>query len=471
MSGLMRDVAMAFAFGTNPSVAAFLLSYRLAHLLRRVLGEGCLQQAFIPIFEKIRTESGEDSAYAFYELVQKRLLQGLIPLIALSSFVLWGWRSDEVPFLTLLMLPSLLFITLFGLNASILQANRSFFLPACAPVVFNFLWTGGALSFQFWPAEQAMPFMALILNVGCLFQWALTLPFMEKRKGEKTPSPLPFSTLLSRVGLGLLGVSATQINNAIDPIFARFSDASGPAYLWYAIRVEQFPLSLFSIALSSALLPPLARAVARNNLSLSSHFFETALRRATGLLLPMTGYMLLVSTSLIALLFGWGEFGTTSINKTAYCLSAYALALVPSTWVLILANLHFAFGNFKKTAKASLVTLLANMILNPLFLFGFGMGVEGVAFATALATTVNALMLMRALPFSLPPAIPLLRVGSATLLAYLATQLIPLNSGSILFHIFGTGLVFVSFLALFGRLLQAEDLLFWKNAPEPLLKK
>ena len=202
------------------------------------------QQAFIPIFEKLRGEEGEASALGFYRLVQKRLLQGLIPLILISSGVLWGFRELEVPFLILLMLPSLIFISLFGLNASLLQANRTFLLPAAAPVLFNLLWTAGALVFpllfQGTPAQEAMPFMALVINGGCFAQWLLTLPFIERGKGT-FHSTLPFSSLLSRVGLGLVGISATQINNAIDPFFAFYVDASGPAYLWYAIRIEQFP--------------------------------------------------------------------------------------------------------------------------------------------------------------------------------------------------------------------------------------
>lgn len=456
---------MAFAFGTNPSVAAFLLSYRLAHLLRRVLGEGCLQQAFIPIFEKLRGEEGEEAALGFYRLVEKRMLQVVIPLIALSTGILWNF-SGSVPFLTLLMLPSLLFIALFGLNASLLQANRTFFLPAVAPVLFNVLWIAGALSFQFMPAEQAMPFMALTLNVGSLAQWLLTLPFVNRGK-TNDHSPLPFSTLLSRVGLGLIGVSATQINNAIDPFFAFYADASGPAYLWFAIRIEQFPLSLFSIALSSALLPPLARAVVRGDMVLSAHFFETALRRATGLLLPMTAFILLSSTALISLLFGWGEFGSVSIEKTALCLLGYACALVPSTWVLILASVHFAFGNFKKTAIASVITLGANVVLNSLFVFAFGMGAESVAFATALAAACNATILISSLPFRLPPLVPLLKVTAASGCAFVATKLVPIAASNSIIFLAETGLVYSGCLALFGLIFQAQDLLFWKNPQEP----
>ena len=81
------------------------------------------------------------------------------------------------------------------------------------------------------------------------------------------------------MGLGVVGVGAVQINNAIDPLFARFADLSGPAWLWFAIRIEQFPLAVFAIALSSALLPPLARAVRNQEKGQFHTFLEHALRK------------------------------------------------------------------------------------------------------------------------------------------------------------------------------------------------
>ena len=41
----------------------------------------------------------------------------------------------------------------------------------------------------------------------------------------------------------------------MDSIFATYASLEGPAYLWYAIRIQQLPIALFGIALASALLP------------------------------------------------------------------------------------------------------------------------------------------------------------------------------------------------------------------------
>ena len=57
MTGMLRDVSMAYVFGTQSAVAALLVAFRFAHLLRRLLGEGAMQTAFIPYFEGLRKES------------------------------------------------------------------------------------------------------------------------------------------------------------------------------------------------------------------------------------------------------------------------------------------------------------------------------------------------------------------------------------------------------------------------------
>ena len=54
LSGLFRDIAMAFCFGVTPELAAFMVAYRLANLLRRLFGEGNLQPLFLSTNLKLK---------------------------------------------------------------------------------------------------------------------------------------------------------------------------------------------------------------------------------------------------------------------------------------------------------------------------------------------------------------------------------------------------------------------------------
>src|SRR5262249_10229072 len=98
VSGLLRDVAMAFVFGTQDAVAAFLVAFRFSHLLRRLLGEGALQTAFVPQFEKLRKDSPERAGKFFCDLsIGLSLLLTVIVIISmlgLGSVLWWGDVSE-----------------------------------------------------------------------------------------------------------------------------------------------------------------------------------------------------------------------------------------------------------------------------------------------------------------------------------------------------------------------------------------
>src|SRR6476469_3522512 len=91
-TGLFRDISMAYAFGTQEAVAAFLVAFRFAHLLRRLFGEGALQSAFIPQFEDLRLKQPE-RANAFFCDLTGVLTVGLSALILLCMAVLYGFLT------------------------------------------------------------------------------------------------------------------------------------------------------------------------------------------------------------------------------------------------------------------------------------------------------------------------------------------------------------------------------------------
>src|SRR5438270_9865261 len=61
--GFVRDMVVARAFGAGPVTDAFLVAFRIPNLLRRLLGEGALSTAVIPVFTETLTQGGP-SAFA-----------------------------------------------------------------------------------------------------------------------------------------------------------------------------------------------------------------------------------------------------------------------------------------------------------------------------------------------------------------------------------------------------------------------
>ncbi|MBA3238345.1 MAG: murein biosynthesis integral membrane protein MurJ [Parachlamydiaceae bacterium] len=418
ISGMLRDIVMAFSFGTGASVAAFFVAFRFAHLLRRLFGEGALQVTFVPQFESLRNQESSSlrggvlfiDLYVALTLILVLIISAAIGICGLLLNGYGGIKSPlalEVIYLCMLMLPSLLFISLTSLNAALLQCERNYFLPSVASVAFNAVWICGALVLHFGAADDAMPKLAVCIILACFCQWLVTVPkvFSILRSyglweafRRSTFSINLFSDDLRKLGipflLGIVGIGAAQINSGCDALFASYADSSGPAYLWYAIRLQQLPLALFGIALSGALLPPLARAIKGGEASRSFLLLKTAIMSSVLLILPMTGLLFLLGQRSIALLYGYGDFGASSILGTTTCLWGYALGLLPMTLILVIAPIFYAKGEYRATTEGSVISMVLNLFFNGLFVIGFGWGASSVAVATSISSFMNVIYLI-----------------------------------------------------------------------------
>ena len=56
ITGLVRDVMIARAFGASALTDAFWVAFRIPNLLRRLFAEGAFAQAFVPILGQARNE-------------------------------------------------------------------------------------------------------------------------------------------------------------------------------------------------------------------------------------------------------------------------------------------------------------------------------------------------------------------------------------------------------------------------------
>lgn len=399
ISGAARDIAMAFAFGTKETVAAFFVAFRLAHLLRRVFGEGALQAAFIPKFEKMRQQSPEKAAFFFTSLYLVLLLL-LMFIVTTGGGILHYFTpgmdegNREIASLTITMMPSLVFICLCGLNCGLLQCEKKYFLPSVAPVLFNAVWISGAILIWYMKPENPMHWLAITIVGASIAQWLATVPkTWQILKGWGLPKPSFFNpdirTIAKPLMLGILGVAAVQINSALDPLFARVADGEGPAFLWYAIRIQQAPLALFGIALSSALLPPLSRALEKGEHKKYHDFLKYCLSRTLLLMIPCTLLLIFLGRWGITLVFGHGNFSEASIAGTTLCLSGYAIGLVPMALTLIYAPAFYAKGNYFIPSMASTISVFVNILFNSLFILYLGFGPASVAVATSLSAWAN----------------------------------------------------------------------------------
>lgn len=411
LSGMCRDITLAFFFGTTAEIALFMMAYRLANLMRRMLAESPLSSSFVPSFESKKNISSEESSRFFRDLFFSLALV-VIGVTALLMGGMWIFSqlffssasTIEMISLTQVMFPSLLFICLYGLCSTFLQCERQFFLPAVAPVAFNMIWVIMACFAAKFELSKAMRVLSYGVVLAFFMQWIVLMPQVFKSllkslslvelckvkvfNRSLRPIVKPFL-------LGILGVGATQINIALDSVFAQFSSLEGPAFLWYAIRIEQVPIALFGVAISTAILPALTRTIQVKDKLGTLLLLEQGFRQTFSLMtFSMFGIFALGYLAITAL-FGRGGFHYHSVWETTKCLWAYSLGLIPHGLVLLLVSSYYAQKDFKTPMKGAIISVVFNSILNAVMVFVLHFGAASIALGTSLTSLFNYLYLKK----------------------------------------------------------------------------
>jgi putative peptidoglycan lipid II flippase len=315
-------------------------------------------------------------------------------------------QTQDIGRLTMIMTPGLIFICLFGLFSAILQCEGRFFLVGFSPVTFNLVWIGAAFCCKDYLPDRAATLLALSIVLALAVQWLVMLPavfrsFVPLLSWKEWLRPAFFSkeirALIAPFLFSLLGVSAVQINSAIDSLFAYTAEAQGPAYLWFAIRIQQFPLALFAIAFSSPLLPLLSQKIVSQDEEGFRYQLQFALKKCSLFLFPATGCLFALGLSGIHLLYGRGHFDFSSVCATAICLWNYSLGLLPAAFVILLSSAFYAKKDFKTPMRASLWSMLLHLILNTLLILFLHRNSSSVALATSLSSLFNCFYLIRQL--------------------------------------------------------------------------
>jgi putative peptidoglycan lipid II flippase len=411
VSGLIRDMSMACFFGTSASIAAFFVALRFAILLRRILGEGALLNGFVPYFESHR-KADPKQAVLFFRDVFFSISVFLIVLVVFVEILLYylmgqvSVENKQILYLVMLILPGLPFICLFGVCSGLLHCEKYFFLTGVAPVAYNVIWIAAVWLFRHELPDNAAVRLSIAISIAFFFQWLITFPrtlgFTRQFASWKELLTIRlFSAdvraMFASLSLGVIGVAASQINSAIDTVFSRYACLEGPAYLNYALHLQQLPFALFGIGVSSALLPPLSRAFASDDTKQAHHFLEFAISHTLLIILPCTLAIFALGGVSVNLIYGRGDFSILAAIQTTYCLWGYGLGLTPMVMTLLLAPAFYAKKDYRTPMRTSLISIGVNLCLNALLVCVLGFGPASLAFSTSFTALLNAYLLYRSL--------------------------------------------------------------------------
>ena len=188
----------------------------------------------------------------------------------------------------------------------------------------------------------------------------------------------------------------------LDTMIASFLITGSVSWLYFADRLMEFPLGVFSIALATVILPSLSRHHAAESMEHFTGTLDWALRLVIVLVSPAAVAMLVFAGPLTATTFGYGEFKAHDVQMASYALMAYSWGLLGFSLVKVLAPGYFARQDTKTPVRIGLIALGVNMALNiavvlPAKYFGFPYPHILIATSTCMSAALNTTLLWRGL--------------------------------------------------------------------------
>jgi putative peptidoglycan lipid II flippase len=412
--GYARDMVMAYFFGAGLAADAFIAAFRIPNLLRRLFGEGSLSIAFVPVFSATLTRKGRQEAFALAGAAM-----GLLSLVVVAVAVLGVLASpliirlvapgfvDEpaklalTVLLTRIMFPYICFVALVALCMGILNVLGHFAAPALAPVFLNLAMIASIFVAARISPDPTVRIIGLSVGVliGGLLQLLLQVPPLVKKGLRFWRELRLFHPDLKQVGRLMLptifGAAVYQINILVGTLLASLLPEGSVSYLYYADRLVQFPLGIFAIALSTAVLPSLSRQAAEENLDGLIDTFRHALRLVIFITVPAMVGLILLREPIVTLLFQRGDFDPATTRLTAVALLYYGLGLWAFAAVRILVSTFYALQDTRTPVVTATIAIAANIILGIVLMRPLAHG--GLALATSLASMLNLILLVAAL--------------------------------------------------------------------------
>jgi putative peptidoglycan lipid II flippase len=471
--GLAREVIAANYFGAGAVWSAFQYAFTIPNLFRKLLGEGALSAAFIPLYARTVKTTDRQSSNEFASASVSLLISILIAITILGELILAaillvpGMRDSTqlAVKLTIVMLPYVVFVCGAAFLSGILQVHRRFTMAAATSIVSNLFMIVALVlvATQFdlkTPTGQshAVWWIAVAVILSGAAQVAMLVPSL-KAAGFRFHFVTHFWTpaikqmLIMSVPVAL-GAGVLQLGVVLDKQIALMlaqgdgkthlhllgltlrlpMEAGALARLNWAQFLYQFPLGVFAIALATAIFPQIADDAIEIDRDRFRGIVRQGIEASLFIGLPASVGMILVSLPAVRFMFERGQFTAHDSLLTARSAAIYSSAIWAFSIQQILNRAYYALHDMKTPLIWAAINLAINLVVE-LPLCWTRLGESGMAVGTLVSFAVQSvamlIMLDRRLEGlqlsrSLQPVLKMFAATAVMLIVCLGVQHLPL---------------------------------------------
>jgi putative peptidoglycan lipid II flippase len=450
--GLVRQVAIAAAFGDGPAYDAYNYAYVVPGFLLILLGgiNGPFHSAIVSVLAKRdKREAGP--------LVET--ITTLITLILMGVSVALFLAADPLIRLTApglneithklavqqlqIMAPMALLAGLIGIGFGTLSSADMYWLPSISPLLSSvtvILGIGGlwlTLGKNLLLPENAMMGGAVLAGttlVGAVLQWLIQIP-PQWKAGLGTLRPRfnfrrdGVAEVMKVLGPATFSSGTLQINVWVDLFFIS-SIAGAASGMGYANLLVQTPLGILSSMILVPMLPAFAKLAAPENWPQLKGRIRQGLMLTAVSMLPLGALMISLAQPIVQLVYQRGAFATSAAAMTTGLLMSYSFGMFVYLARDLMVRVFYGLGDGDTPFKISIINILLNALFDWFFAKVLGWDAPGIVLSTVAVNLISLVVFLLILDRRLN-GLPLMRwawpvmgLTGASILAGIAAYLV-----------------------------------------------
>jgi len=415
--GLVRQQAIAAAFGVGVAVDAYNYAYVIPGFLLILLGgiNGPFHSAIVSVLAK----RDKSEAAPLVETITT-LVGGILVVVSLCLFVFAGTFIDVVapglsqtqPGIEIraiaiqqlqIMAPIAAFAGLIGIGFGTLNAADMYWLPSVSPLLSSItvILGLGVLAFKLGTQINAPEYALIGGQVlawgtlsGAILQWLvqqtaqwraglgkLRLRFDWQRPGVKD--------VLRVMGPATLSSGMLQINLYTDLFFASYIPQAAAAMNYSGLLI-QTPLGIISNVILVPLLPVFSRLADPNDWPELKERIRQGLLLSAITMLPLSALMVTLAVPIVRVVYERYAFNQQASQLVASVLIASSLGMFVYLGRDVLVRVFYALGDGETPFRVSIVNIVINaaldfVLVKPLGAPGLVLATVGVNFTSTIA--------------------------------------------------------------------------------------
>lgn len=395
VAGFLIPFIIAAWFGVTEDTDVFFFAYGIALFVTAVFAP-VLETVIVPFISSLTARNEESAQFTFSLMISAGAGSAIISLLLASMARLivpavTGFPAASLPKLYLFlyeMVPLVVFGTVSAVLAGVLNARREFLLPAVSPsirasvniatmLLFRESFGIHAVMLGFVIGEAAR---MVLLGIRC-FRAGYVRPVVPRWAADDHVAEFA-RTAVYQVGattiLGLVPV--------VDKAMASWLGAGQVSMLEYAYRLFLIPITLLGSGVVVTALTYWSDALHRGGLRSLKGLVSRTMRPTALVAGALSLGMLVGSTLLVRVAYGYGGLSGDQLQTTARILFVYSLWIVPYVIGQLYNRALIAVRETRFLMFTALVVNVLNGILNVLLMARWG--ATGIAAASVLTSLV-----------------------------------------------------------------------------------